>query len=58
MQESNFKKYVITDFMQMTALFIASVIAVYKLNHSLRDLFFLIPLALAFRSKNDYFWFA
>jgi len=58
MQESNFKKEVVVDFLQMTALFIASVIAVYKLNHTLRDLFFLIPLLLAFKSKKDYFWFA
>ncbi len=58
MQQSSFKKEVIIDFFQMTALFLASVIAVYKLNHTLRDLFFLIPLALAFRSKKDYFWIA
>ena len=58
MQENNFKKEVISDFFQMTALFIASIIAVYKLNHTIRDLFFLLPLALAFRSKKDYFWFA
>ncbi len=58
MQQSSFKKEVVMDFFQMTALFIASVIAVYKLNHTLRDIFFLIPLILAFRSKKDYFWFA
>lgn len=58
MQENNFKKDVLIDFTQMTALFLASVIAVYKTSPMIRDLFFMIPLILAFRSKKDYFWFA
>jgi len=58
MQENSFKKDVLNDFLQMTMLFIASVIAVYKTSPAIRDLFFLIPLILAFRSKKDYFWFA
>ncbi len=58
MQENSFKKDVLVDFAQMTALFIASILAVYKTNHVIRDIFFLIPLILAFRSKKDYFWFA
>ncbi|MEN8121835.1 MAG: hypothetical protein ABFS35_15900 [Bacteroidota bacterium] len=58
MQDFNFKKGVIVDTVQMIGLFLASVIAVYKTNQTIRDLFFLIPLVLAFRSKKDYFWFA
>lgn len=58
MQENYFKKDVFIDTAQMLGLFIASVIAVYKTNQTIRDLFFLIPLVLAFRSKKDYFWFA
>jgi len=58
MQESNFKKEVLVDFIQMTILFLASIVAVYKVSNTARDLFFFIPLILAFRSKKDYFWFA
>jgi hypothetical protein len=58
MQETNFKRDVLVDFIQMTILFLASVIAVYKVSPTFRDLFFFIPLILAFRSKKDYFWFA
>ena len=58
MKESSFKSIVLTDFVQMTALFLASVFAVYFGGPTVRDLFFVIPLILAFRSKKDYFWFA
>jgi len=58
MKESSFRKEVFTDFVQMTALFLGSVFAVYFTGPTIRDLFFLIPLILAFRSKKDYFWFA
>ena len=58
MTDSNFKKDVLVDFMQMTALFLGSVVAVYRTSPAIRDLFFLIPLFLSYRSKKDYFWFA
>lgn len=59
MRENNyFKKEVLIDTAQMIGLVIASIIAVYKTSTSFRDVFFLIPLVLAFRSKKDYFWFA
>lgn len=58
MQKNSFKRDVLIDTTQMIGLFIASVIAVYKTNSTIRDLFFLLPLILAFRSKKDYFWFA
>jgi hypothetical protein len=58
MKENSFKSEVLTDFVQMSALFLGSVFAVYFTGPTIRDLFFLIPLILAFRSKKDYFWFA
>jgi len=58
MQENSFKKDVLIDFLQMAVLFLASVFVVYRSSPAIRDLFFLLPLALAFRSKKDYFWFA
>ncbi len=58
MKENSFKKDVFIDFLQMSALFLGSVFAVYRSGPSLRDLYFLLPLGLAFRSKKDYFWFA
>ncbi|MFN8258862.1 MAG: hypothetical protein U0W24_24455 [Bacteroidales bacterium] len=58
MKETTFKREVYIDFIQMSALFLGSVISVYKAGPTIRDLYFLIPLALAFKSKKDYFWFA
>lgn len=42
----------------MSVLFICSVYVVYFTNPTIRDIFFIIPLILAFISKKDYFWFA
>ena len=58
MEANNFKKEILTDFIQMSVLFVCSVYVVYFTNPLIRDLFFIIPLVLAFISKKDYFWFA
>ena len=47
-----------TDFWQMTLLFAGSVYAVYYAPSFINYVFFLIPLALFWFSKKDYFWFA
>lgn len=57
-KEQSFKASIGQDFIQMTILMLASVVAVYKSPSFVRDAFFLVPLYLAFKSKKDYFWFA
>ncbi|MBN1252544.1 MAG: hypothetical protein JXR51_11010 [Bacteroidales bacterium] len=58
MEENTFKRDVFVDFAQMLALLLGSVFVVYFTNPIVRDLFFIIPLALSIKSKKDYFWFA
>ena len=57
-KEIGFKKQVGIDMLQMIGLFLASVYFVYFSSPLLRDLAFLIPLFLFWRSKKNYFWFA
>lgn len=57
-KEQSFKASIGQDFIYMTLLMFASVIAVYKSPGFVRDAFFLLPLYLSYKSKKDYFWFA
>lgn len=54
---STFRKEVITDFMQMTLLFLVSVYAVYYGPTLFNYLYFLGLLFLFWKSDKDYFWY-
>lgn len=54
---SAFRKAVLTDSLQMIACFLGAVFAVYYAPAAVNYLYFLVLLAIFWRSKQDYFWF-
>ena len=58
LSQTNLRKTVLQDFLQMTACVGGAVIAVYYAPSYVNMLYFVVLLGLFWRSKSDYFWFA